>query len=236
MAWSTSTPVSGSKVLATPSIFQGNWTEMENIIEQEHYGMDNSLSGRHKPGYVGAAYVGTNDAITGLSSPFTGAVAIITSTGSGMGLIRGTSAWKRVHYDLPTTRVIVIGAASTITSGTTGFFLSGSTETVDTLSEWDATNGIFSGCGDGYFFFSGTLALSTTTTGSDSVTMGFSGSGISDTMTFTTDPSGYTTSIFSSIVSANSGVKVAPIITCPTHNISVSGGTGITYGTIYRIS
>lgn len=237
MAWNKSVPVSGSKVLATPSIFQSNWDQMNNILGVEHYGMTESLSGKHMPGYVGAIYVSANATIAGLSNPVTGALAWVTDSGSGMGLIRGISSWKRVHYDLPTTRVRVIGpSSSNATSGTNHFYLSGGTENTDTLGEWNSTSGTFSACEGGYFWFSSTVTLSTTMTGTDTITMGFCGTGIAESASFTTDPSGYASYSFNTLVSAESGVYVAPYVSCPDHTLYTSGGSGISYCQIYRIS
>jgi hypothetical protein len=237
MAWSTTVPTSGSKVLATPSIFQSNWDMMNNVLGVEHYDMKSPLSGRHQPGYTGSMFVSSSVTVTALTNPFTGALAWITDAGSAMGLVRGTAAWKSFHNDLLSTQIRILGPSSlTIAASSYGFYLSGGSEISDPLSEWNTTTGVFSACEDGYFWCTSTVVLSTTTSGSDSVTLGFSGSNINEAMAFTTDPSAYASYTFNTIVSAGSGVKIAPYAFCEPQSISTSGGSGITFCQIYRTS
>jgi len=237
MGWNKALPLSGSKISVTPTVYQDNWNAMDDILGQEHYAMTTTLSGRHKPGYVGSMYVSAEAAIAALSSPQTGALAWITDTGSGFGLMWGGAAWTKIHYSLPTTRVIVAGAASvTVPSATYGFFLSGGTETVDTLSEFNSTTGVFSACGGGNFVATTTVAASTTVSAGETITLGFCGSSISESTTHILPFSGYQSLSVTSLVSAASGVKIAPYIYCDNQSISISGGTGITYGAFYRTS
>lgn len=244
MTWNKAIPVSGSKILATPSIFGNNWESMDDILSKEHYGMTSSLSGRHKPGLVGTIYVGTNAQIAALTTPTTGALAYVTNAGSGVGLIRSsTSTWKVINNDLNVTRVQVYADASegyTINADTYANPVHAGQADINSLVEYkyNASRNIYSfkPYATGYFAMAMTITLSTTFSGEDSVDLGFSGSGILEYTTITTLPSGYAAYSYSTLVSSNSGVDIMPFAYCYTKTIKISGGAGVSYVDIWRIS
>jgi hypothetical protein len=236
--WDKTVPTSGSKITSTPSIFQNNWAAMDSILGWEHYGMTSSLSGRHYAGYVGAMHVSGNAEIAALTSPSTGALAWVHQTGSGVGLIRGQSAWKVVDYDLATSRVIQNTSSlnQTVLSGVTTcptLWALSNPATLDSLTEYGKYG--FTPSAAGYFMMALTIMASSTTSGGDSFTMGFSATGISHVTTLTTTPSALQTYSYSTIVSASSGVTVLPYIHT-SQNTFVSGAAGNSFLSVWRIS
>jgi len=238
MGWSKTVPVSGSKMLLTPSIYQNNWEAMEGITSDEHYGMDSSLSGRHQPGYVGSMNVTANAKLAGLS-PQSGALAWVTDVGSAFGIVRSgqASAWKQANYHLPTTRVVIVGATSvTATNGVNCFFLSGGTETTGTLGEWNSTTGIFSAVGKGYFVFNMFATLSGSVAGGESFGLGLSGTCVTAGRVYQTISGANESFSFSTMASVGSGISIAPYINSSVQTLQISGGDGATYLQIFRIS
>lgn len=238
MSWSKTVPVPTSRVLALPTIFQDNWWAMAYTLSKEHYSMINTLSGRHVPGYTGVVHVSGGTEIAALSSPQTGALAFDTSAGSGHGLYRSGTGWVSIHYNLPSTRVVVAvaDAGVTLAAGVSGIPLSASpTEVIDTLGEFDTSTGVFSAKAAGYFLVSTTMCVCA----ADKVAVAFSGSDgwytkhESDTAAVRS----YISISHSIQADLASGDTIATRIKrTGSGAVNVSGGIGVSYMSVWRIS
>lgn len=134
MSWNATVPTTGSLIVDISSIHTQNWTAIEDFFGREHYTFTSPLSGRHSPGIVGALYSGTTAAITGISSPASGALAFDTTLGvmKTYGVLG--AQWDQFNM-LPYGRVIAYQSADHAMAALSDYNVIFDTETIDSLSE-----------------------------------------------------------------------------------------------------
>ena len=137
--WQPALPVSGTKMVDFPAIATGNWDHLEDVINVEHYAMDSSLSGQHRPGKVAAVYVGPTASIGGLTSPTTGALAYDTDLGHYKWYNGNT--WENLSDRFKYSAVSVYCSSDQTLSYATVCTAALTNEEFDVLSEWDGTYG-----------------------------------------------------------------------------------------------
>jgi hypothetical protein len=156
MAWDSTVPTTGTKIIDIPAIFTGNWHAFDEILEVQHYGHTSELSGRHIAGRTAVLCSDATTGITGMTPPGSGALAFDTTLGTLRAYFNST--WM-LAANLPKTSIkayVGTGDQSIPSDGATIQF---DTEAEDTLNEFNTTTYTFSPCAAGFFNISVTLSI-----------------------------------------------------------------------------
>ncbi len=241
--WDTSKPVSGSNIVNIPQIHGDNWFTFEEAFSDEHYSFSSALSGLHQSGVTTVVSAGATSAVTGISSPLSGALGWGTDLGIGY---LYTGEWTQINT-LPVSRILayrnldytIPASANSITNAVPVPF---DTETKDTLSEYNISTFTFTPTADGLYLFTAKFEISTI--GGVSVVTYFSIRDSSDIelyylgttarFTLSTDPQPIRSN---TIINLLGGYKVRMYIY---HNYSSSvileGGSTVSFLGIHRMS
>ncbi len=148
--WRKSSPTDVTKLSDLPTIHSDNFATTESVYGYEHNSpaSANTTSGYHKLGYVGAVYIGSTTAITGLSTE-TGAMAFDTTL--GIFVYYTGSAWQRVTQTYYSRMRAYRSTNVTVTSAASAEILVFDTENYDTLSEYASASGVFTALASGYY-------------------------------------------------------------------------------------
>ena len=147
--WDKTVPVTGSYIVDIPSIFSANWTALEDITGVEHYSLADALAGRHKPGITHIMSSAATSAITGTTSPSTGAMA--QDIEKGVHYIYDGNSWEQINLLAHSEVIAYRNADYTITAGTTGL-IPFDTEISDTLSEYNNSTYLFTATTAGFYY------------------------------------------------------------------------------------
>lgn len=149
MSWNKTLPTTGSYIVDIPEIFSGNWTAIENILGEEHYTFTDVLSGRHKPGIVPVMLSAATSAITGITSPSTGAIA--QDSNKGIHYIYDGDSWEQINLLAHSEVIAHRDADYTITAGATALIPFG-TEDTDKLGEYNNSTYTFTAKAAGFYY------------------------------------------------------------------------------------
>jgi hypothetical protein len=157
MAW-TLTAASGTTIPCASTVqITSNWDAIEDWWGVEHYDFTSALSGDHKPGIAGIVMTGTYAAITGTSSPGTGALAWDNTCGV-LRIYKSDNAWDRLtedHYS----RMHLKRAATQSLPATAWTAITFDTTTYDCLNEYDENTNTIAMSSDGYYLVQATATF-----------------------------------------------------------------------------
>lgn len=149
MAWTKTLPVSGTRIIDIPDVFEPNWDAIEDILGEEHYIFTNSLSGRHYPGVLSVMGTATSGDIAAVSPPVTGALYLNTSIGGHV--VYDGADWKQINL-LEHSEVRAYRATDYSIPYQTYDTLPFDTESYDVLGEYSTSTYTFSAKAEGYYF------------------------------------------------------------------------------------
>jgi hypothetical protein len=100
MTWDTTRPVPLTKIKDGPTVYQENWTALEDWSNVEHSGLDvtTSLSGHHLPGKCGLIMVAPSATIEALTNV---ACAMAYDTDNHLFKYNTGAAWKSIGGPIP---------------------------------------------------------------------------------------------------------------------------------------
>lgn len=156
MAFDKNNPVESTSIVNASSIFTGNWDAIDTAFAREHYSFSSASSGLHVKGVAGVIRSGTSTAITGVSSPPTGALGWDETQGNAK--VYTGSSWGIVNSIYSPSKVMAYRSTSQVfTSGTTkiGF----NAELEDTMSEFSTSTSYFTPKASGLYLITGQVTV-----------------------------------------------------------------------------